>query len=367
MLTLAGSGSDLASARVNGVIIDIDNNSFSCGLVLSPGKNFAKIEVWDKDGNYEAYTRRILRLVSYPDVEELYNDKPHWAKYLIVTLATLGIIEGYPDGNFYVNKSSSRGEYATWVCRAKGYKTFIPQKDPYKDVPKEHWRAPYIKEVSDKGFIRGDDLGFFGLDLPISRGEAAFTSLKAEGSEFEKEIVSVFYDVPENYPFFDQLKLAKSSGLIKGISWKTAIFEPEREITRAEAAVLLSRFNRIKWLKTWLYDFNRGYTFFCKINTAPKILDAQTTPKTIVLDGATPMNLRVIVEDREGLDNLLYLKADISDFAGPPDALMHKDDGFYSLQFLASAESTGEKNINLTAIDKLGWKGIGQVKVMVVK
>ena len=376
ILTLKGTGKNLQSARVNGIMVDVHDNSFSCGLVLSPGKNFAKIEVWDKLGNYEVYTRRVLRLVSYPDAEELYNDKPHWAKFLVVTLSTLGIIEGYPDNNFYLNKSLTRGELATWISRAKGYKTFIPSKDVFRDVPKEHWRAPFIKEIADKGFMRGDDQGFFGVDIPVSRGEAAFTSIKAEGSGFEKEVVSIFYDVPESYPFYDQIKIAKSKGLVKGISWKTAIFEPQRDITRAEAAVLLSRYNRVKWLRKWLYDFNQGYNYFCKINTPPIIKDVQTSPTSIVLDGAIPVNLRVKVEDREGVESLLYVKADISQFLGPPDAEMHddgekgdakKEDGEYVLQFIASPESTGEKTIKITAIDKLGWQGYGLIRVLVVK
>ncbi len=376
ILTLKGTGKNLSAARVNGVLLDIDKNSFTCGLVLTPGKNFAKIEVWDTNGGYEVYTRKVLKLVSFTDVEQLYNNKPHWAKYLIVTLATLGIAEGYPDNNYYVNKSLTRGELATWICKAKGYKTHVPSKDVFKDVPKEHWRAPYIEAIVNKGIMRGDDNNYFGIDLPVSRGEAAFTGIKSEGVDFEREVVSIFFDVPSTYPFYDQIKQAKSKGLIKGISWKTAIFEPGRDITRAEAAVLVSRFNRVKWLRDWLYDFAQGYADFCKINTAPKILDAQITPNTFLQFEQPVANLRVRVDDREGLDSILNVKADISQLGGPPDAELHDDgtngdptkgDGEYFLQFVASSESMGEKTINITATDKLGWQGKSSIKVIVAK
>lgn len=367
VLTLAGSGKNISTAMVNGIQLNINNDSFSCGLVLTPGKNFAKIEVWDKAGNYESYTRRILRLISYPDIEELYNNKPHWAKYLIVTLSTMGIIEGYPDGNYYANKSLTRGELATWIARAKGYKTFIPEQDVFKDVPKNHWRAPFIKEIVEREIMIGDNQGFFGIDMPISRGETALTGIKAEGSEFEKEVVSTFYDVPSSYPFYSQLKLAKSNGLIKGISWKTAIFEPSRDITRAEAAVLISRFSRVKWLKQWLYNFNQGYKHYCQINTPPIVKAVQLTPLTIVFGNSVQAELKAIIEDREGSDSILNVTADLSELGNPPDSEMVKVSLGYALQFSATPESTGEKTINITAIDKLGSKGYSQVKVLVVK
>lgn len=376
-IKLIGTGVSLTSARVNGIILDVKNNSFTCGLILTPGKNFAKIEVWDATGNYETYTRRILKIVTFPDVDALYNGKTHWARNSIITLATLGIIEGYPDNNFYINQPLTRGELATWICRAEGFKTSIPAKDLFSDVPKEHWRAPYIKEIIDRNIMKGDASDNFGVDQPISRGEAALTALKAEGASFEKEIVSVFYDVPKDYPYYNQIINAKNKGLIRGISWKTAIFEPDREITRAETTMLLTRFGKVRWYQKWLLNFEEGYANFCKINTAPKVKEIQIVPDSIQLNGGSPIILKAKVEDREGLDDILNVKADISAFGGPPDAQMYDDgttsgdktktDGEFTLQFVASPESSGENMITVTATDKLGWTGKGQVKVLVTK
>lgn len=365
VLILKGEGPKLSAARVNGISIGAEKNSFTCGLVLAPGKNFSKIEAWDKWDNYQIFTRKILRIITYPDVEVYFNYKTHWARNSIVTLSTLGIIEGFPDGNFYLNKSLTRGELASWICRAEGYKTSIPLKDVSNDVPKEHWRAPFIKEIIDRKIMLPDASGNFGVDLPIARSEAAMASLNAEGATFEKEIVSVFYDVPKDYPYYSQITNAKEKGLIRGISWKTAIFEPEREITRAEAAVLLTRFPKVKGRQRWLLNFNEGYSNYCKINTPPKIKNIAVVPDSIALNGGTPVILEVKIEDREA--DILNVLADISSFGGPQDAEMSSDGGVYTLQFAGSPESTGEKMITVTATDKLGWQGKEHIKVLVTK
>jgi len=159
--------------------------------------------------------------------------------------------------------------------------------------------------------------------------------------------------------------------LIKGTSWKDKLYEPERALTRGEAAVLIGRFGRVKWLERWLYNMSIGFDYPSRINTAPVISSLVLEPNTISLSSSKKTAiLKAEVSEAQGYEDIINVKANISDFSGPPDAEMYspkKENGIYLLQFEGSAESTGEKSIKVTATDKYGWKNEKEIKVLVVK
>ncbi len=380
LITLSGSGDNLNSVTVNDIPVEINaDGAFSCGLLLGPGKNYVEVKAWDNSGKFQEKTLRVLRLVSFPDAEITYDERKHWARHEILTLASLQIVEGYPDGNFYLSQPVTRGEFATWLVKAKGLPVGLEYQDVFFDVPKEHWRSPYIKIAYQKGYMKPVAPNIFGVDEPLTRGEAADIVYAAEGGKFLKEIPSLFYDVPENNPFYVEIKKARESGLLKGISRTVPIFQPNREITRAECAILFSRFGRIKWMEKWLFDFRYGYNSetLCKINTAPTITYVAADPSSFSIFDENPIvALTAGVSDRQGLEDILSLKADISDLGGPPDAEMRDDgtygdekkgDGIYTLRFMATSEAYGEKVITVTATDKSGWTGTGQASITVVR
>ena len=372
VLALSGSSDGIKTISVNDVVVDIkDDGAFSCGLVLNPGKNYVLTKSWDKEGKFRQSSLKILRLISFPDVEQLYEKKEHWARNEVITLATLGIIEGYPDGNFYLYQALTKGEMATWIIRAKGISVYQTLTDVFFDVPKEQWRAPYIKAVYDTGLMRPMSANVFGIDDTITRAEAAGIALSVEGSKFISELESAFNDVPKSHPFFAAIEKSKESGLVEGISRKMLIFEPNREITRAETAIMLSRFNRIKLLSDWLYDFDSGFTekSICKINTAPEVASLTAAPQRFsIFDENVVITFKARIYDREGTNEVYSVKADISSLGGPPDAEMRVGtNGEYSLRFTPTVESWGEKFISATATDKYGSTGTGQTSLTVVR
>ncbi|OGC15888.1 hypothetical protein A3J90_03040 [candidate division WOR-1 bacterium RIFOXYC2_FULL_37_10] len=371
ILEIKEKAGNTTKIRVNNVLLNLKNNLLHCAFILHPGKNLINIQ---DIGQF-----RVLRLISFPDLSNLYNGRFHWAKKEIEALATLGILEGFPDGNYYMNDSATRGEFATWLCKAQGLMTDNPKEDPFKDVPKEHWRSRYIKAVADKGYMEADTTGSFGIDINISRAEAAVTCLKAEEPSIN-EVVSIdfFEDVPLIHPLFKQLKIAKALGLIKGISLNSPLFEPDRDITRAETAILLSRLKRVASLKKELYDFQTEYTDddFAKINIPPEILSAKASPESITINTPSAITINAMTRNRDGLEKILYVKSDLSSLNNFADVQMYDDgtngdtlkgDGNYTIKFLASAEATGEKNINIIAGDNLGWKDYKNIKVLVVE
>ena len=379
VLFLKGRGSDLAALAVNGIRIDLaPDGSFTCGLILKKGKNLAYIMGWDQSGQVQTGKIRILRLVSFPDAERKFDSYRHWARHEIITLATLGIVEGYPDNNFYMERNISKGEFATFLSRARGLEKLYPSQDSFMDVPKEHWRSPYIEAVVQKKYMRGYSREIFGIDDSVTRGEAAQIISKLEGKKFLKEIQGIFYDVPKSHPYYQAILAAKKAALVKGVSRTRPLYDPNRDLSRAEAAILFSRFAQIRYQERWLYSFKEGFSSqtFCAINTAPRITEVSITPPTISLLDESMITIRARVEDREGLKNILNVKVDLSPLGGPPDAQMLDDgrrgdltaeDGEYALQTTTSAESWGEKYLDLTVTDKAGWENKARGSLTVVR
>lgn len=380
VIMLTGSGPGLRSITVNNAPIEMDAaGNFSCGLILAPGKNFVEVVGWNSTGQAEKKTLRILRTLSFEDADETYDNHRHWARHEVVTLATLGIIEGYPDGDFYLNQAATRGEFATWVIKAKGIKVYPVSKDVFFDVPKEHWRAPYIKAAYDKHYMKAVSPNNFGIDDPLMRSEATRIAVAAEGGNFTKEINALFYDVPKSSPFYAEIEKSKEKGLIKGVSHKVPLFQPKRDLTRAEATILLFRFSRVKWLEKWLFDFSQGYSArsFCKINTPPKVNSVSIDPQSFsIFDENTSVTVRAEVSNREGMTDILHVRADLTALGGAPDAEMkfNGDDndarrasGEYLLQLNPTVEAWGEKTVTVTAIDRYGWSAAGRANATVVR
>lgn len=363
-------GTKLNLLKINKRVFEVKYGQFEAGTVLSPGKNLIVITGSDTAGKTLTRYIKILRLVSYDDLAN------HWAVNEIVALATLGIIEGYPDNNFYPQIAITRGEFATWLARTKGIKKIYSKEDPFSDVPKEYWRAPYIAAVVQKGYMKETSKNNFGIDDPVSRAQAFAIAIKAEDVKVEKELEKTFGDVKFEHPFYYDIKEAKEKALTKGISKKWAIFDPDRNITRAETAVLFSRFKRTRWLRKWLYDFEEGYKKrLCKINTAPIIKSMKLTPNKLYTFAESTIVITAKVFDLEGLDNISNVVADLLDVGGPPDAAMYdtgkdgdreKGDGEYTLSIKLTPEKSGVFNIKVIATDQYGWRGIKEEELQII-
>jgi hypothetical protein len=349
------------------------DRTFFCGLVLKSGKNLVEVK-----RNEQQQRIRLLRLVSFPDIEQLYEGKKHWAESQIVYLATLGIIEGNPDGNFYPGNAVSRGEFATWLARLK--KLSVPQltEDAFPDVPKEHWRAGFIKAAVAAGYLKPFANGNLGLDDPISRREAAEITVASEGLGIIEKIKPLFVDVPQQERGAVPIYTAQESGLVIGVSKDIPIYDPERALTRAEAAMLLSRFYTAQEGFRNLVDFEMGYTAaqYCGLDVAPEISYFTVEPAEIPSRQATTIKLRAQLSPRGKFYPVSKVKADLSELGGMPDAELFDDgthgdeesgDSVFSLNASFTPAESSEKTILLTAIDRLGWEGKATAAITVTE
>lgn len=374
IIMLRGQSDGPGRLQVNGQELKLGSDgTFSCGLILNPGKNLVEVRRGEQRQNI-----RILRLITFPDVEILYDGKKHWARGQIVYLATLGIIEGEPDGNFYPGRPVTRGEFATWLARARKLPLPTLAEDVYFDVPKEHWRAPYVKAVTDAGYMVPYAKDTFGLEDPISRREAAEIAVRAEGAAIVQKITFFFRDVPQQEKGAVPIYVARERGLVIGVSEKFPIYDPDRALTRAEAAVLLSRFKGVQAMIADLSNFEVGYSSakFCALNVPPQILSFLVIPSQVQLNKAASVKLRAEVASRESFVPISKVKVDLSQIGGLADAEMFDDgtrgdekagDLIYSLNISFTPEIRGEKILRVTAIDRIGWEGKKESSILILE
>ncbi|MFH1576099.1 MAG: S-layer homology domain-containing protein, partial [Candidatus Margulisiibacteriota bacterium] len=124
----------------------------------------------------------------------------HWAKQPIEYLATLGVMGGYPDKTFRPEKALTRGELAALLVKAKGFDLTGAQKQVFQDVSGNSWVAPYVKVAVDRQYVKGYPDGTFQPNRKITRAEAATVFAKFAGLSVKSKINSnVFPDISKSH------------------------------------------------------------------------------------------------------------------------------------------------------------------------
>jgi hypothetical protein len=92
-------------------------------------------------------------------------------KERLETLVTMGVVEVSPEAEFSLEAPVTRGELASWLVKAANYPLPRILTDPFRDVPKEHPLAPYIKVAVDRGLIKSFPDNTFRPNASISMAE----------------------------------------------------------------------------------------------------------------------------------------------------------------------------------------------------
>ena len=228
--------SEITALNINGADVAYSpSGTFEATYPLALGKNPFKVLAMHGNTVLASAEVRLLRLASFKDVPDKY-----WAKQPIEDLATLGIIGGYPDSTFRPGKSISRAELTTLLVKTKGYGSTESEETGFRDVKKSHWASFYVKSGIDLKMITGYPDKTFKPSRPLNRAEgvviaARFSQLK----EPDLILEGPFPDVPGRHWAAKSITAARSAGLLVFLTDKP--FEPNKELTRAEAAEILSR------------------------------------------------------------------------------------------------------------------------------
>ncbi len=223
------------------------------------------------DGNYVLYrdsdgTDRLKKL-HYEDVKESYLfimvdknkdtlpftdvSKTHWAYKAIKNCYDIGIVKGVTTSQFQPNKTFSRAEAAQMtmnLIKAKGITIKLENSSmSYTDVTQSHWAYEAIKFCHRAGIMKGLSAFTFAPNNTMTRAEAAqlITNLmqKINIKISTTNTTIPFNDISQEHWAYDAVQFCYKVGVMKGTS-KVA-FEPNKSLTRAEAAQLMENVIKI--------------------------------------------------------------------------------------------------------------------------
>ncbi|MBT2641712.1 S-layer homology domain-containing protein [Bacillus sp. ISL-41] len=187
-------------------------------------------------------------VVSFSDL------KGHWAQHEIESLVSTGAIGGYADGTFRPQETVTRAQFSKILA---GVMEVQSNNLAFSNM-KGHWAAPFVNGLEDKGVIIPTDYpSGYNPNEVITRLE--MSKMIARGLASENESWNSALTGLKNLDyikvsFTDKHKLIKrdmplialvdSSGIVRGRA--DGSYDPSGRATRAEAAVMLSRFLNAK-------------------------------------------------------------------------------------------------------------------------
>jgi len=187
----------------------------------------------------------------------------YWAAEDIRKVTSMGIIDLAGSSYYRPLSFMSRGEFAKAIIKTSDMAA-INGSSPrsrsfeqiYIDVDKNHPYADYITRITNAGIMEGVGRNKFGPDEYLTKAQAAAIIVRAMGLE------AASTDSSTKTPFADDnliqpwakksINIAHRMGIITGNTDNE--IEPDRILTRAESAAMISRF--IKYLQ---YDIRQEY------------------------------------------------------------------------------------------------------------
>lgn len=144
----------------------------------------------------------------------IFPDVPAGAPYAdaLDTLYEMGIFEGDEHGNFNPDKTISRAELATILCRIleaeEEAKTHTSA--PFTDVRDGVWYAGYVFMAAGMGIVTGYGNGLFGPNDPVKYEQAVTMLVRAWGYDWMAKDAGGY---PDGY-----LSVARSLGFLNNVS-----------------------------------------------------------------------------------------------------------------------------------------------------
>lgn len=97
-------------------------------------------------------------------------------------VSSTGLMVGYGDGKFQPEKTVTRAEMATVLCKLLGEdKNLKKDGSKFKDVPASHWGNAYVAKAASLGILSGYGNGKFGPDDTVTYEQALTMVVNALG------------------------------------------------------------------------------------------------------------------------------------------------------------------------------------------
>jgi len=180
----------------------------------------------------------------------VFTDFPadHWAYSSVMIMKDQGAISGYPDGSFRPESAVSRAEFAKMMVAVLDLHLRDVNVQTFRDVSEGNLLHPYVETA--KYYLTGfrtNNGDYFKPEQAAVREDIAVAICKAKNldeNEVSSSILNRFKDNDEISPnLVNWVALAVHEGIMQGTvdRYGNANFAPQQSLTRAEAAVLLSR------------------------------------------------------------------------------------------------------------------------------
>ena len=179
--------------------------------------------------------------ISFTDVPET-----HWAYSSITSLAESGIISGRADKSFAPDDEIKREELAKILAEAFLSTTSAESDNSFSDVEKAAWYEGYVYAMYEKGIIKGIDNGLFGTGRAVTKQDAAvmiYRCLSLGGTTFNSDGAPADFDTVADYAT-EAVSALCGEKIINGD--ENGLFKPQKTLTRAEAAKIISESLKIR-------------------------------------------------------------------------------------------------------------------------
>ena len=183
------------------------DNGYRISDVLVDGESVGNVDKYtfedvDEDHKIEAIFTRRAADPSDSGTDRYLNTKDH-VQYMT----------GYPDGSFGPGQNMTRAE-AAQMFYALLLDQNVPHTVSFSDVPADAWYAEAVNTLASLGMINGYPDGTFRPDAPITRAEFCVIALAFayEPEDFDCD----FRDVSTSDWFYDYVAQATSYGWISG-------------------------------------------------------------------------------------------------------------------------------------------------------
>ncbi|MBQ2614109.1 MAG: S-layer homology domain-containing protein [Clostridia bacterium] len=172
--------------------------------------------------------------------------KTHWAYSAVEEMQREGIISGYGDGTFLPDQTVKREEFVKMIVAAFGFESKTASSY-FHDVFDSDWFYPYISAAFEKGIVKGDQLGLFGVNTGITREDATVIASRVLNLAGKStEATRTYANFGDQGAISDYAREAVKElycmGRINGTD--NGKFEPQRFCTRAEAAMIIYNISR---------------------------------------------------------------------------------------------------------------------------
>ena len=235
----------------NRVVKLADDGRFYVPIDMLPGRNVVRLKAYDANNNLiDAKYVRVLVKATFADLGTRF-----WAKDVIEEVATVGLVNGYPDGTFGAEKQINRAEITTLLSRSKAYDLDETKPSLFRDVSMTSWSKKYINAAFSNHLVQGYPNGTFQPNRQLSRAEGVTLFVRFQGEPTPANIFNnPFWDVPKKHWAAAYVVAGKDAGLVNG--YPDGSFKLESSIVRAEAVKILAntKYGQQKILE--LYDWD---------------------------------------------------------------------------------------------------------------